>query len=71
MLLNPASMDYEGIYTKSSGWSSTQWGRGRGRDTGVEPMGSNSQYATAGDYVNIIVDEKKPTKSSDVYEHIQ
>ena len=37
----------------------------------VEPMVSSSQCATAGDYVNIVVDDKKPTKSSDVYERIQ
>ena len=36
----------------------------------VEPMVSNSQCATADHYVNI-VDNKKPTKSSDVYEHTQ
>ena len=35
------------------------------------PMVSSSQCAAAGHYVNIVVDDKKPTKSSDVYEHIQ
>ena len=81
MSLHPAAMDYESIYTKSTSLSSTQLGR----DTSVGPMGSNSQCTTAdmgpmgsnsqcaaaGDYVNIVVDDKKTTKSSDVYEHIQ
>ena len=73
MSLNPTAMDHKSIYTKSFGWSSTQCGRGRDAATGryVEPMGLSSQCAAAGHYVSIVVDDKKPTKSSDVYKHIQ